>query len=265
MNEKSTQISHAIFKAEDLDAAVLTYRERVRETDPPELKQMIRKHALESHCPLKHENLDRAISVLEQLVLADTEQLFEPEPETDENEGETEDADAEPDLKAQLQALDADPESLQSAILEVLESGSADDSGAEPGWTLQGLAHRIEHDNETTHRALQTLIDAGKVVREVSELIDEDLYFRAPDEAGAKDYVHVRTAIIDVLSQESGLSFYEIEEKVPLGYHKNVLLKTLRDMTNTGEARADHDDTGTIVYHLVEPTGTATDDAKKQP
>ena len=277
--KNSTQISHAIFQQEDLDAAVLTYRERVREDDTPELKALLRKQALDAHCPLTHENLERATAVLSQLILADTESMFEPQPETD-------------------------PESLQLDVLSVL-SEDAGDSGVGDGWTSEGIAYRLGVEHEVVIATLSSLIDAGKASSYKPKDVDVDLY-RLPDlkeqlkglpdeppdpapddaipdpedaepsepgtehslqsvpepepESETDETDDVQSAIIGVLSQGGNLNINEIEQRLEWNYPKKVLLKGLKNLTDADKVLTARIGTGVYVYRLIE-TETETSES----
>ena len=135
----ATQIAHGIFTQEEMDAAVAAYRERVRPSDSDDLKQLLKKQAFQTHLALEHEKQDRALAILQDILIADLESAFEgtdpePEPEVD------------ADLKTQLQGLEPEPEPVEET--EKVDGDGAEETEPEPVDTTEDAVDEFLEDKE---------------------------------------------------------------------------------------------------------------------
>ena len=75
----STQITHLLFSEQALNDAVADYRERVRQDDSEEMKSTIRGLICKKHFGFDNpETRDRGLALLSQMIVQDTQGLFEP-------------------------------------------------------------------------------------------------------------------------------------------------------------------------------------------
>lgn len=128
------QIAHLLFSEEALNTAVSLYRERVREDDTPELKGLLQQTAFRQACKLEGETLARAKQLLENMLIQDMQEVFEPEPGT-----ETEETASDPGTETE--GTESDLEKLKA--METASVSDAYQAGQRVRFKIEGAQGKL--------------------------------------------------------------------------------------------------------------------------
>lgn len=173
--QPKTQLAHVLFSEEELNQAVALYRERSREDDGPELKQMLKTTAFRQCCKLEGETRDRALAILQDILLQDMDVLFEPETST-ETPTET------PEVASEA-ATDYDHTPTGDSMIKELSKSAHrildiyDELDADETLTPKEIKASLGMANTSATRALNELMDAGLI-----EKVKKGIYRRTVKE-----------------------------------------------------------------------------------